>query len=140
MYVVDASVWVSRFVAADSVHVPSRRWLEQRTDSGDLVAAPALVLAEVAGAVARRTGRSELGSQAMSLVQRLPNIRLVPLDIKLAQLSAKAAADLHIRGADAVYVAVAARLGIPLVTWDLEQLARGKATVDVLTPQHALSR
>jgi tRNA A37 N6-isopentenylltransferase MiaA len=35
-------------------------------------------------------------------------------------------------------VALAQRLGIPLITWDREQLHRGIATVTALTPEAAL--
>jgi len=134
VYVVDASVWVSRFVPSDAHHEPSRAWLRAQIDQGETIAAPALTLAEVAGAVARRTGLPELGARAVSLLQRLPNTRLVPLDAQLAQLSASLAAELHLRGADAVYIALAQRLGVPLITWDQEQRDRGQHAVTALTP------
>ena len=98
-----------------------------------------LVLAEVAGAVARRTGLSELGTRAVTLVRHLPDARLVPVDAELAQLGARVAAQLRLRGADALYVALARRLGAPLVTWDQEQLERGRQLVTVLNPQEALT-
>jgi predicted nucleic acid-binding protein len=138
LYVVDASVWVSRFLPADVHHGPSYRWLGEQVAQGEPVAAPLLVLAEVAGAVARRTGLSELGAHAVSLMQHLPNARLVTVDAELAQLGAQVAAALRLRGADALYVALARRLGIPLVTWDQEQRERGKYVATALTPQEAL--
>ena len=140
MYVVDASVWVSRFISGDVHHMPSYRWLEDMVTRRELVIAPALLLAELTGAVARRTGRSELATQALSLLQRLPNSRLVPVNAELAQLGANLAADLHLRGVDAIYVALARRLGIPLITWDREQRERSSGPVAALTPQEALAR
>ena len=137
MHVVDASVWVSRFVASDAYHADSRRWLGERVANGDLIAVPAVALAEIAGAVARRTGRSELGLRAMSLVRRLPIVRLVSVDMELAVLGAEAAAELGLRGADALYVALARRLNAPLVTWDQEQRVRSQATIAVLAPAEA---
>ena len=86
------------------------------------IVAPALALAEVAGAISRRTGHSSLGTGATASLQRLPSMRLIPVDVELAQLGAELAAGLHLRGADALYVALAHRLGVPLVTWDREQL------------------
>jgi len=44
------------------------------------------------------------------------------------------AANLRLRGADALYVAVAARLGVPLVTFDQELASRAALAVDVITP------
>lgn len=136
---VDASVWVSRFLPADVHHDPSYRWLGQQVVLGEPVAAPLLVLAEVAGAVARRTGLSELGARAVSQMERLPNARLVAVDTELAQLGAQLAAELRLRGADALYVALARRLNIPLVTWDQEQRERGRPLAAVLNPQDILT-
>jgi predicted nucleic acid-binding protein len=38
------------------------------------------------------------------------------------------------RGADAVYIAAAATLGLPLVTWDVEQRERAREVIDVFVP------
>ena len=137
MYLVDASVWVSRLVPTDVHHAPSRSWLQELAERGELAVAPALVLAEVAGAVARRTGLPRLGLRAIALFQRLPTSRLVPVDSELGRLGARLAAEERLRGADAIYVALARRLGIPLITWDREQRDRGSAVVTVLDPREA---
>ena len=50
------------------------------------------------------------------------------------RLTANIAAQYLIRGADAVYVALAAELDVPLVTWDHELLTRASVVVDVRTP------
>ena len=140
MYVVDASVWVSRFMDTDLYHVFSRAWLGARLASGEWVVAPAVALAEVAGAVARRTGQPQLGKSAATLLQTAPNARLVSIGPELAEQGAVAAADLRLRGADALYVALAQRLGVPLVTWDQEQQERGQRVITVLTPQETIQR
>lgn len=133
MYVVDASVWVSRLVPLDPYHILSTHWLYQRITRGELLVAPSLVLAEVAGAVVRRTGKASLGVRALALLTRLPTVRLVPVEAELAMLGGRLAADLSLRGADALYVAVAHRLGVPLITWDREQRERGCQVIPVLT-------
>ena len=138
MYVVDASVWVSRIVPSDYYHHASDEWLGQQVERSEIVASPAILLAEVGGAVARRIGDSELAARVLALIQRLPNLQLVPVDASFARLSAGLAADLRLRGADALYVALAQRLDIPLVTWDREQLERGSSAVTALTPEAAL--
>lgn len=139
MYVVDASVWVSRFLPSDTFHQTSLNWLEERATSGELVSAPALLLVEVAGAVARRTASPQAGANAARLVQRLPNSRLVPMNAPLVRLSTELAADRRLRGADAFYVALAHGLGLPLVTWDGELLSQNGHAIIVLTPQEALT-
>ena len=135
MYVVDTSVWVSRFVPNDVHHQLSQRWLEGALTRGELLAAPALLLAEVAGAVSRRTGRPELAARAIDLLEQLPHSRLVTVDPQLASLAARLAGQHRLRGGDALYVALAQQLGFSLVTWDREQAERGRTATPVFAPQ-----
>ena len=72
MYVVDARVWGSRFVLNDVHHEPSYSWLEGTVIRGESFVAPALLIAEVAGALSRRTGQPELAAQAVDLREQLP--------------------------------------------------------------------
>jgi predicted nucleic acid-binding protein len=103
-----------------------------------ILTAPAVLLPEVGGALARQTGRPELAIRALSLLQRLPNLRIAFIEAELALASGELAAQLRMRGADALYVALAERLGVPLVTWDRGQRERGSGRVETLTPTEAL--
>jgi predicted nucleic acid-binding protein len=132
--VVDATVVVSRLVTHDAHHAASRAWLARHVAAGGLLIAPALLLAEVAGAVARRTGAPRLAQRAVETVLGLPALRLVPVDDVLARTAADLAGRLRLRGADAVYIAAAAALQLPLVTWDLEQRERAARVIEVLAP------
>jgi len=132
--VVDASVWASYLLPADPFHHPSRQWLVPWLTQKHEVVGPVLLLVEVASAIARRTGRPRLGRRAIRTLRQNPQVRLIDLDESLAVVAATLAVDLGIRGADAVYVAVAHRLSLPLVTWDQEQLTRGAAVVQTRTP------
>jgi predicted nucleic acid-binding protein len=132
--VVDASVWVSRFVTHDAYHAASVRWLAETTSVDGLLAAPALLLPEVAGPIARITKNPRLARRVVSRVLRVGGLRIVSIDRDLAEGAARLAADLRLRGADAVYVALARRLGLPLITLDAEQLARGASVVAVRRP------
>ncbi len=67
-------------------------------------------------------------------VLQLPSLRLLTIDEALARAAAAVAARLRTRGADAVYIAAAARLRLPLVTWDAEQGDRAAEIVEVLVP------
>jgi predicted nucleic acid-binding protein len=125
---------VSALVASEAHHAASRAWLGERDAAEQVVVAPALLVPEVAAAIARRSGRSALGHRAVAALLRLPNLRLVVLDAELAEQAGQIAADSKLRGADAVYVAVAKRLAVPLVTWDREQLERGRGVVEVVRP------
>jgi predicted nucleic acid-binding protein len=133
--IVDASVVVSHLVPYEARHEASRRWLMRHVAAGGLVIGPVLLLPEVAGAIARRTGRPRLGRRAIEAVLRLPSLRLLAVDEALARAAAAIAARLRIRGADAVYIAAAAELRLPLVTWDVEQRDRASRVVEVLVPE-----
>lgn len=132
--VVDASVWVSRLVEGDVHHARCRQWMDSQAAGGGLLVAPVLVLAELAGAISRRTNRPSLARQAVRGLQALPQLRLVSVDPPLADLAAGLAADHALRGADAVYVATASQLGLSLVTLDDEQLRRAKSIVATSSP------
>jgi predicted nucleic acid-binding protein len=72
--------------------------------------------------------------RATEMMLRLPNLRLVPVDLRLSRLAADIAARLRVRGADSVYVGLAKALGIPLVTWDREHMERARPEIDVTAP------
>ena len=122
--VVDASLWVARLVPQDAFHADVRAWMDARLREGTAFLAPALLLAEVAGAISRRTDDALLSSQAVEHLERLPSLRLVEMDRGLLQEAARLAAELGLRGADSVYVAVASRLDLHLATLDADQRAR----------------
>jgi predicted nucleic acid-binding protein len=132
--VVDASVWVSRLVAVDAHHARTRRWMEREDRAGSLFVTPALALPEVSGAIARRTREPRLAREAVRRLLALPALRVAALDADLAEHASALAADLSLRGANAVYVALAERLGLGLVSWDREQRLRAAAAVAVATP------
>ena len=61
-----------------------------------------------------------------------------PVTVELGMLAAVAARTTAVRGADAVYLALAAELGIPLVTWDRQQRERGSVFCRTMTPIEAM--
>lgn len=132
--VADASVFVSVLLPEDSHHASSRSWLRRHLLEGTVLAAPIFLLTEVGGAIARHTGEPDLGHRAVAQLQRLPVLRIVPVDRRLGLLATELAVDLRLRGADAVYVAVAAELELPLVSWDDEQRERAAARISVRRP------
>ena len=135
MSVVDASVWVSVFLTQDVHHRAARRWLDDRLASGETIVSPVLLLSEVGGAISRQTKSPETAARALKVIGGIPGLRLVPVDHRLGRAAADLAVQLRLRGADAVYVAVAAHLKIPLVTLDAEQKERARELIEVRMPQ-----
>jgi len=140
VYVIDANVWVSRWLKADEFHEPSYKWLFSLVEDRTPFAAPVLILPEISGAVARRSRSPKAGMQASSLIQAMPGIQLVSMDASFARAAAGIASSLGIRGAEAVYVALAKAIGYTLVTWDNEVLARSNQVCRVSTPQAELQK
>jgi predicted nucleic acid-binding protein len=129
--VIDASLWVSRLVPGDNHHPIVKTWLESQRAAGGIFLSPSLLLAEVGGAISRRTGEPGLARRAIDQLLRLSGLRLVEMDRGLVREAARLASDLGLRGADSFYVAVAARLGLPLVTLDADQRSRAETVVAV---------
>ncbi len=137
MFVVDASVWVGYFVPGDGFGEPSHSWLVDVLARAETLHVPALALAEVAGAVRRRTGAAPLAERAVGDLRFLVGDALHAVDAHLVEAAAALAAETGLPGADAVYVALAVVLDLPLITWDVRQLAvagsRGRTPLDAAT-------
>jgi predicted nucleic acid-binding protein len=137
LIVVDASIMVSALYPQDVHHQQSRQWLWQAILAGERLVAPMLLLSEVAGAIARRSGDEFQGRRAVQRLLGLQQLRFFPIEARLGLLAAQFAVELRLRGADAVYVALAAQAHIPLITWDREQRERGGQRIDTRTPSNA---
>ena len=134
MIVVDASVLVSAAWPSDVHHQLSRAWLQAYIRSAETMTAPVLIFSEIGGALMRRTQRAGLTVRALQRIRLLPRFMPVPVDSVLGDAATNLAVALQLRGADAVYVALAAKLSVPLITWDHEQLLRGGRRVITSEP------
>ena len=130
--VLDASVWVAAALADELRHSETRAWL--RGLAAEPLVIPTLGLVELGGAVRRRTGSAALAREAVAAVERLPNLVIVLPDARVWAASVRIATTRAIRGADAVYIAIADILGMPLATWDIQQRERAPGHVKVITP------
>lgn len=135
--VVDASVWVSAFLPTDAHHAQVVAFLARVVGRGESVALPNLALAEIGGAIARRTGDAALAAEALALVRQQPLLKIVALDDSLGEAAARLAMNDRLRGADAVYIALAGWLDTALVTLDREVLERGAAAARIVTREAA---
>lgn len=70
----------------------------------------------------------------------MPGATFHPLDRSLALLASAMGAEHRLRGADAVYAAVARKYGTCLVTCDDELRRRAAVAIDALTPHEWLER
>ncbi|MGE3541331.1 MAG: type II toxin-antitoxin system VapC family toxin [Candidatus Tectimicrobiota bacterium] len=139
MYTVDASVWVNAFDQREPGHHVSRHFLELVRGHALPIIVPNLMLVEVAGAISR-TRQAPEQAQAFALaLRRLPHVTVRVLDEGGALHALTLAARHGLRGADAVYAAVAHETGSTLVTLDNEHLTRLVTLITVCTPAVALT-
>jgi predicted nucleic acid-binding protein len=138
--IIDASVWVARFLAGDVHHESATACLTRGLRYRMRMLVPVLAWPEVAGAIARRTGSAEAAIAAVRLLQERRWIEAVAIDSALGRAAATLASEHKLRGADAVYVALAAATGLPLITLDAEMLERRPPGVASLTPAEWLQR
>lgn len=137
--IVDASVWVAGVLEKDAHHEVSLSFMHRFVKERQIATVPLLAWPEIAGAVARRTGDPDRGMRAAELIIAQAWVKGVSLDASLASESMRLAAELRLRGADAVYVALAATCREPLITLDAEMLERARGVAEVFTPEQWLA-
>lgn len=97
------------------------------------MAVPEFLLIELSAALVRQTKQPTLAKQSARSLYNSP-LLIVPVDASLTEASVDLAADLQLKAGDAIYVALAHRMGIPLISWDNEQLQRSSSLIETYTP------
>jgi predicted nucleic acid-binding protein len=138
MYTVDASVHLSALNPYEPESAASQAFLDRVRQRQIPLYCPALLLVEVAAAVARTMDDAGRAVALAAALRGLSNQTLVPLDDALAGVAPDLAANSRLRGADAVYAAVARQYGTTLITLDRQQLERLPPTVKTARPAEVL--
>ena len=128
MYTLDASVFTRTIDPTQPDHADCLALLDRLHPDMTPIIVPTLVLVEVAGAVSRARRDSIRARVVAAMLRALPHVTFVAL-----------AADYRLRGADAVYVAVARQFTTTLVTLDDEQRTRATPIVTTRSPAQALA-
>ena len=139
-YTVDASVFISAFNTHEAEHAHSHAFMEHLKTRSIPIIVPTLLLPELAASLSRGHVDAALAIAFADAVRRLPHVMLIPLEEMLSRRAADVATKHRLRGADAVYAAVARHFGCELVTLDRQQRERVATIVDAATPQEALAR
>lgn len=138
MYTIDTSVWVNATEPTEAGHADSYRLLSTLRARAVPIIVSSLVLVEIAGTLSRiRT--TARGLRLVGIVQRLRAVTFIPLDNGFTQRAFTIAAHHRLRGADAVYAAVAQQHSTTLVSLDREHLTRLVGVVPVQTPSVAFA-
>jgi predicted nucleic acid-binding protein len=108
--------------------------MEQYTAANGLMLAPAFLLIEVAAAISRRTGEPALAKKAIEDLNGADIVHFIATDADLIQAAVDVAVNLQLRAGDAIYVALARQLNLPLISWDKEQLQKASTIITTYTP------
>ncbi|HET9659831.1 MAG TPA: type II toxin-antitoxin system VapC family toxin [Thermomicrobiales bacterium] len=138
MIVIDTSAWIAGLMRGDAHHagtVPFLRLMESRSTQNYV---PAHFLAEIAGVLARTGERGEIIEREIGSIEKSGRFHIAPVSVGLGLLAAEIARVAKIRGADAVFVALARGLDFPLITWDRQQRERGSVFCRTMTPVEAM--
>ena len=137
--VIDTSVWVASFLPEEKHHSESVLCLRRVVALDMRVTLPTLAMAEIAGAIARRSGSEHPAAKIIAFVQAQSWIEFTPIDDVLGKAAAQMAISQRLRGADAVYVALASQRDGMLITLDREMLERAPTPVTARTPSDWLN-
>jgi predicted nucleic acid-binding protein len=137
--VIDACVFVAEQIEGQPEFRDCAAFFDHCVRTGVDLFAPAIVLAEVAGAIARICEDNGLADVAVLRLHQFPRLVLRQIDMAFAEAAARAASRWMLRGADAHYAALARELKCPLITNDDELLKRCPATLKVMRPQDWLA-
>jgi predicted nucleic acid-binding protein len=134
MKVFDASVIVSSFLEKEKFHKEAKLVLDQAISTGETIILPEIVLPEVASAIARGIGNSAHAIDFCKELRKIPNFIFVPIDELLSEIAVEIASKYFLRGADAIYVALAYRYNAELITLDKEQMVKASKIIKVIMP------
>jgi predicted nucleic acid-binding protein len=132
-YVLDASVAVSSLRASDSSHSRATAHLAPLLQGADSVVVPSVFEVEVVASLVRAGLAAADARRAADLF--VARARIVTIGPRAARAASSVAARTRLRTGDAIYVWVAEREGLPLVTFDGEILTRAHlAGVSAVSP------
>ena len=134
MFCLDASVLISAAKGNEPYSKQSKNFLDSVRNEGYKMLVPEILIPEVASGLVRATADAEFSFEFIRAIRSLPNFAFVPVDGRLADRAVTIILETKLRGADAIYVAVAFEYGIPLITLDEDQLAKGGKLVQVRRP------
>lgn len=137
--VLDPSVLVASVSQMEDGHQVSRALMRQLAASPIQILMPVIGLPELASGLGRGRRSQPTAFRLLARFRETPNLHLRPVFEPLADAAAELALSHRIKGCDAVYVALAREMQIPLITLDQEQAKRAPVEVRALTPEQALA-
>lgn len=140
MLTLDANVFVAAKIRNEPDHEAAQRVIAIAVEQGLRLHLPWLAVVEASVAIGRRFGDADPAARLAAELADMPGATFHPLDRTLALLAATMGAECRLRGADAVYAAVARKYGTCLITCDDELRRRTSGVIEALTPKAWLKK
>jgi predicted nucleic acid-binding protein len=131
---IDANVWIGALDNSDPFAATCRDCLLAAAEESAILYSPLLLPIEVVATIGRKTRNARAGRSASQWVRDFRGHLWQPLSEEIAEAAESFAATLFLRGADAIYVAVAHLYDAILLTYDDEVIKRASKTIRVMTP------
>lgn len=130
----DSSVIVAA-LRKQEVHHNAAIDILEKVKNGEYIAIePQIVLVEVAAAIKRRTGSTELANRVMDDLLAIDTIHFTDLESRRAGDATEIAINIGVRGMDAIVIQIAKEFNIPLITLDMEMIEKSRLFVDARSP------
>jgi len=136
----DANVFVAAEIRSEPDHESARRVIAIAVEQGLRLHLPWLAVVEASVAIGRRLGDADPAVRLAAELADMPGATFHPLDRTLALLAATMGAECRLRGADAVYAAVARKHRTCMITCDEELRSRTAGVIEALTPSEWLKK
>jgi len=125
----DSSVIVAALNKHDRQHRECRSLLRRVKDGEFVALEPYTVLVEVAAAIRRRTGDSDLARRVREDLQDIETLEFLELTTGRAIVASQIAEQTGTRGMDAIVIQVAREFDSPLISLDADMIGRAGSIV-----------
>jgi predicted nucleic acid-binding protein len=130
----DSSVIVTALRKQEVHHSVCRFLLEEVHQGRYLAIEPNIVLVEIAAAIKRRTGSSDLSKKVTGDLRSLDTFFFMDLDAVRTNLAIEMARQCSIRGMDAIVAQTSREFKTTLISLDIEMVSKLKTLVDCRMP------
>jgi len=127
----DSSIFVAALRKDEKSHPEALRLFQQIKDGQHIAIEPYSVLVEVVAAIRRRTNSKLLADRVKNDFLNIGSLIFIDIDSTVAENAASLAADIGVRGMDAIVIQVAREYNAPLISLDMEMIEKAKQVVEV---------
>ncbi|OGW02542.1 MAG: hypothetical protein A2Z59_07715 [Nitrospinae bacterium RIFCSPLOWO2_02_39_17] len=129
--ILDSSVFVAALRKDEKSYPEALRLFQQIKDGKHIAIEPYSVLVEVVAAIRRRTNSNLLANRVKNDFLNIGSLVFVDIDSTIAEKAADLAADIGVRGMDAIVIQVAREYNAPMVSMDMEMVEKAKQVVEI---------